>query len=133
MRYAISYVSTAKSNLTEDDIKNLLEIVTEKNNSQDITGLLLASDSNFFQLIEGEEKKVKELYSHIEKDQRHTNIIKIVDKPVVRPAYDGYIGEVVTPETKFDASKLKNYLNHIEVLDPTAKKAVTGVIEAIIF
>lgn len=58
MRYAYSYVSTAKSSLTENDLKHLLETAIKKNNSQNITVVLLCSDSNFFQLIEGEEKKV---------------------------------------------------------------------------
>lgn len=132
MRYAISYVSTASSGLTENDIKDLLETTTGKNNSQNITGVLFCSDSNFFQLLEGEEKKIKELYSQIEKDPRHSNIIKIIEKPVSRPPYDGYICEVVSDETKYHLTQLEAYLHPIKVLDPTAEKAVKRVIEAII-
>ncbi len=131
MRHAISYVSTANPNLNEEDIENLFKQVNEFNSHHDITGVLLYAETNFFQLIEGEEDVVKSLYSQIEKDSRHNNIIKFVDKPVDNPAFDGYISRFVTDTTKINSKNLKDYLHHIEVLDPKAQKAVTRVIETI--
>ncbi|MGM0932949.1 MAG: BLUF domain-containing protein [Bacteroidota bacterium] len=131
MRYAISYVSTANPNLNEEDIANLFEQVNEFNNSHDITGVLLYAETNFFQLIEGEEKVIKSLYSRIEKDSRHNNIIKFVDKPVDKPAFDGYISKFVTDNSKLNSSNLDTYLRHVEVLGPSARKSVERVIESI--
>lgn len=132
MRYAISYVSSADPDLPEKDVKYLLKKATEYNNSQNITGLLLYSESNFFQLLEGEKDKIVKLYSQIEKDPRHTNIIKFIEKPVSRPAYDGYICGFLKEDTRYDDSILENYLHHIEVLDPKSREAVKRVMEAII-
>ncbi|WP_093411154.1 BLUF domain-containing protein [Salegentibacter flavus] len=106
-----------------------MQASNEFNNSHDITGVLLYSETNFFQLIEGEEKEIKDLYSRIEKDPRHRNIIKFVDKPVIRPAFDGFISKIITDAT--NDSDLKKYLRHTEVLEPKARKAVNKVIESI--
>ena len=132
MRYAICYVSTVAPNLSKEDFNELLESSTKYNNEHDITGVLLSSETNFFQLIEGEEEKVKKLFSKIEKDTRHKNLIKIIDKRVDRPAYDGFIHSIVTGNTKYNDSNLKRYLHQIEVLDPRAEIAVKKVIEAFI-
>lgn len=132
MRYVISYVSTANPDLPKEEVKHLLKKTKEYNNNQDITGILLYSESNFFQLIEGEKEKIIDLFSNIEKDPRHNNIIKFIEKPVYRPAYDGYFCELVKESTKYDQAELERYLNYIEVLDPQAQKAVKRVIETII-
>lgn len=94
---------------------------------------LSASESNFFQLHEGEERAVKELNSNIKEDPRHKNVIKFLEKPITRPAYDGYICQLVTDSQKYDQATLKNYLHHIEVLDPESQKAVKRVIEVVAF
>lgn len=132
MRYAISYVSTVAPNLSKEDFNKLLEGSTQYNNEHGITGVLLSSETNFFQLKEGEEEKVKELFSKIEKDARHKNIIKIIDKRVEKPAYDGFINSIVTNNTKYNDSNLISYLHQIEVLDSGAEKAVKKVIEVFI-
>lgn len=131
MRYAISYVSTANPDLNEEDIASLFKQVNEFNKHHDITGVLLYAETNFFQLIEGEEMVIKNLYSRIEKDSRHNNIIKFVDKPVDKPAFDGYISRFVTETSKLDSSNLDTYLRHVEVLGPTARKAVERVLQSI--
>ena len=51
MRYAISYVSTIEQNISHVQLKTLLQESTDHNNSEDITGLLLCSEGNFFELI----------------------------------------------------------------------------------
>ncbi len=132
MRYAISYVSTANTHLSSLDIKTLLDKVELDNNCKDITGILLSSETNFFQLLEGEEEIIKDLYSHILLDNRHSNLIKFIDQRVTLSAYDGYISRVVTDQNRYDHKSLKYYLHFIDVLDPESRKAVKRVIEAIL-
>jgi len=73
MRYAISYVSSVNPNLTENDIQEVLHYTRNWNNDHGITGILLFSDGNFFQVLEGETDILKSLLSRIVKDKRHTN------------------------------------------------------------
>ncbi len=131
MRHVISYVSSANPNLSEEDVIDLFEHVNDFNNSHDITGVLLYAETNFFQLIEGEEEEIKSLYSRIENDSRHSNIIKFVDKSIKGPAFDGYISRFVTDTSKLDSSNLETYIRHVEVLEPSSQKSVEKVLEAI--
>ena len=132
MRHAISYVSTASSKLNENNIEEILNRSEDKNNKKDITGLLLFSEGNFFQIIEGEEKMVKNLFQKIKEDQRHYNIIKLFEKPIQKESFDGYKCDFIAENAKYDISRLKNYQHYIQVLDRQTKTAVTGILEAFI-
>lgn len=90
MRHSISYISTAQSNLSAEHLENLLEDIALKNNALDISGILLCSEGNFFQLMEGEKEKVQDLFSRIKEDSRHNNLIKFIDKPTLQSANEGY-------------------------------------------
>ncbi|MCM8569030.1 BLUF domain-containing protein [Gramella jeungdoensis] len=133
MRYAISYVSTAKKEMSEKEVGEILTSSEEYNNEKNITGLLLFSDGNFFQVIEGEEEKVKDLFETIKHDERHTNVIKLFEKPIYKPAFDGYISDYVTENTKYNPAKLKDYHLHLEVLDSKTRHAVNNVLRAFIY
>lgn len=58
MRYAISYVSSAIEGLPDREIDRVLYQTKTFNNENDITGLLVYSEGNFFELIEGEAQMV---------------------------------------------------------------------------
>ena len=128
MRHAIAYLSNAKPDLSEEEIANILKKAREYNNAHGITGLLLYRDGNFFELIEGEKTKIKELYATIKEDSRHQNIIHFLERAADQEPYDGFYSDHVTNEAKYDSEKLKNYIDHIEVMDPKAKNALEKVI-----
>ena len=57
---------------------NTIGIVSSKNNQQDsITGLLVYFEKLFFQIIEGEDEKVDQLFIKIGKDPRHTDVLRL--------------------------------------------------------
>lgn len=86
MWHMISYVSTA-SELSDFQIKELMHTTKLKNEALGITGILMQSDQNFFQIIEGEKNIINELYEKIEKDIRHFNLIKIFDNQIKKPSF----------------------------------------------
>ncbi len=124
MRYAISYISSAREDLQVREVMDILDQTNKFNKKQEITGLLLCNDKNFFQLIEGEEKTVRDLYARITRDPRHHNIIQFLDKPVSKPSFDGYLTDFIAGNNKFDSEKLEMYLHYIEVLNPKSEKAM---------
>lgn len=132
MRYAIAYVSSADPVLSPEDVSDIFKKTMIYNKARNINGLLLYSESNFFQLIEGEEKIVKELYSKIERDPNHKNIIKFLEKPIPKPSDGGYICENITESTECKESQRTKFLSFIEILDSSSKNAVKQVIEAVI-
>lgn len=77
--YYLVYLSSASLLYTEDDLRNILT-VSRKNNAQaDITGMLLYHDGSIIQVLEGEKRKVVNLYNRIQLDTRHSGVIKLID------------------------------------------------------
>lgn len=54
--YTICYVSKASENTTNDDIKDIFKVTEKANNATGISGILLHSFDNFFQVLEGEKE-----------------------------------------------------------------------------
>tara|TARA_B100000795_G_scaffold225955_2_gene181825 strand:- start:2333 stop:2755 length:423 start_codon:yes stop_codon:yes gene_type:complete len=72
--YELVYSSIARTNLDMADVKNILETSRAINSKNKITGCLLYHKGQFTQILEGNEKIIKETYSRIEQDNRHFNV-----------------------------------------------------------
>ncbi len=72
--YYLIYTSYIAEGIQEEILKDLLSKSLEKNKARAVTGMLLYFDEKFIQLIEGEEKEVKQLYQSIFNDARHKNV-----------------------------------------------------------
>jgi hypothetical protein len=79
----IAYVSSTQGLLTADEIEHLLVSSRARNQARGITGVLLYKGGNVLQVIEGEEPRVLTLFSAIQRDPRHTGVIKIYQKKIV--------------------------------------------------
>jgi hypothetical protein len=74
--YYIIYSSYTALRFTDEELRTLLIKAREKNQRIGVTGMMLYFDGKFIQLIEGEEKTVRQLYDTIFNDSRHDrNII----------------------------------------------------------
>lgn len=82
VRHAIVYISNASADMNLRDIEQLLKISEERNQNLNIKGILLYSDGNFFQVLEGEKKVVLELWQKIQNDSRHYGIMQVVGKDI---------------------------------------------------
>lgn len=133
MRHAICYVSTAANDLSAREIKNLFEQTSTKNNSLDISGFLICSERNFFQLLEGEKAIVTDLFSIISNDPRHHNLIRIVDKPMESHLFnDKYFSDFITENTQFPSYQIERYFRYMQGLDLKSQNAVKRILEAMI-
>ncbi|WP_130733688.1 BLUF domain-containing protein [Flavobacterium sp. J27] len=88
--YRIIYLSSATTKFTKEDINQLLEKSRDNNQKNEITGLLLYSDGNILQIIEGKQKALKKLYSKIIMDPRHKHIIKVFEGKVTNRIYPNW-------------------------------------------
>jgi hypothetical protein len=80
--YYVTYVSSAASLMHTEELKSLLEQSQKNNHRLGITGVLLYKEGNFMQLLEGEERTVRDLFEVIKKDVRHRNVIKLLDASI---------------------------------------------------
>ena len=78
--HTIVYASSAVSPFSTEDLEDLLQIARANNTRLGITGLLLYAEGNFLQILEGDEKSVEDLFDHIEHDQRHRGIIRLITR-----------------------------------------------------
>ena len=81
------YVSVATEHFKDDDLITLLELARTKNAATDVTGMLLYSERNFFQVLEGDAQVVDSLYKKISADERHSKVAKIIQEPISERAF----------------------------------------------
>ena len=132
MKYAICYVSTAEKDLSPEEINHLLDQSKEKNNQKDIAGILLYSEGNFFQVLEGEKSEVLKIFELIQEDERHYNIIKIFGKEIPEKKYDGYEVDFISEHRRYSQERLQHYLYHIQGLDEASQKVVQEMLSLFI-
>ncbi|HKL35931.1 MAG TPA: BLUF domain-containing protein [Salegentibacter sp.] len=129
MRYAISYVSTVNPALSESEIQAALDFSKDWNNNNNITGILLYSQGNFFQVLEGQEQLLKELFERIKLDERHHNIITIFQKPIPDVQFDGYEADFISLDDHFQQKNIESYTKQVSLLNPSIQSSVKYILK----
>jgi hypothetical protein len=112
----IVYVSTAVKLMHENQLLDILHNSRLHNAALNISGVLLYSDGTFIQVLEGKDTVIDALYARIQADQRHKNIITIIDEPIIEKSFGQWLmGFAVTDSKKTE--KLLGYLRSINELD----------------
>ncbi|WP_051336382.1 BLUF domain-containing protein [Aquimarina latercula] len=127
MLYTISYVSTS-AELSDFQINELLHITKLKNEDLGITGILMYSDQNFFQIIEGQKKVIKSLYQKIEKDIRHFNLIRILDRSINIPSFTSFQSTYTIVNREKDYSDLQQFLEIEKNYNPKNFKNISYLV-----
>jgi len=73
----ITYISKITNPLSFQEIENI-GIMSSRNNKQiNVTGMLVFFEKIFYQIIEGDDKKIDQLFAKIAKDPRHHDIVRL--------------------------------------------------------
>ncbi|HEX8427944.1 BLUF domain-containing protein [Hymenobacter sp.] len=96
----IVYVSTAITPISDSYLQELLIRWRASNHRNDITGLLLYSDGQFMQVIEGEAAPLRLLFENIKKDRLHRGLTKLADGPIPQRNFSSWLMgfHVLSPE-----------------------------------
>ncbi|UOR06931.1 BLUF domain-containing protein [Hymenobacter aerilatus] len=78
----LMYQSRATAPMGDAELTQLLTQSRAFNAAHNLTGILLYSQGNIIQLLEGPETGVRTVFTRIVRDARHTGIIKLADGPV---------------------------------------------------
>lgn len=81
------YTSTAVPGLESADLKTILQLARRNNAQRAVTGMLLYTAGSFFQVLEGGEATLEELFAIIATDPRHRNATKIIHEPIAQRAF----------------------------------------------
>lgn len=95
---SICYVSAAVQRLSQAEIDALLQQSRTRNQSLDVTGLLLYCDGSFMQYFEGPAPGVEQIWSSIRRDRRHTSVTTLFEEPITERLFqDWSMGFEATP------------------------------------
>ena len=88
--YRIIYKSRSSTSLDWDLIRNILRKSEERNAKDNITGVLLATQKHFLQVLEGDRQSVNDTFIRIARDDRHDAVELIGFGPIESRMYPGW-------------------------------------------
>ena len=89
MEHCIVYFSTWREPFHEPDLVATLEKSRQYNAVDGITSVTLYVRGNIIQVLEGQQEAVEALYARIEKDPQHTNVSKVLSRPIQKRLFAG--------------------------------------------
>ena len=110
----LTYASTTNQEWSPEELLGLLKQSRTNNGAKNITGILLYSNGTFFQVLEGDEATVENLYTTIEKDPRHKNCTLIEKLNITERAFPYWsMGfEKIKPKELRKMEGLNNFFEH---------------------
>lgn len=90
--HVISYVSQCRIPVIDrqNEIVNIVKSSTSKNKKWSVTGVLFLENDHFFQTIEGRQSDVEHVYKTIKRDNRHSDIVELVNQPIDARTFDNW-------------------------------------------
>lgn len=84
---AIVYVSSATELMSLPELEVLLTKARTLNVENSVTGVLLYSDGNFMQYLEGSEEALRITYARILASKQHHGVIQILNEPIAERSF----------------------------------------------
>ncbi len=88
--YQLIYSSAAAREMRSEELEGILAAARRNNSALGITGMLLYHEGSFLQVLEGKRELVEELFSRIEKDDRHTAAMVLLRSELPERAFEGW-------------------------------------------
>jgi len=88
--YRLVYVSTARKDLSDQDVGAILDVSQSNNHERLITGFLSHNNGHFMQALEGEQGEVMEIYERILRDDRHYGVVQIIGENITHRAFPNW-------------------------------------------
>jgi Sensors of blue-light using FAD len=87
---SITYLSSATSLFGETQLLDLVDQCQRNNTKLGITGILVYSDGNFMQVIEGPDLATETLYERIKLDARHRGVTTVHKQRIEVREFEGW-------------------------------------------
>lgn len=100
MPYQLVYSSAPTKKMMKSHLYMILRQSRINNKLNNVTGLLIFVDDLFFQVLEGEEITVKNIFERIKKDKRHQNINILFEGNVKERAFPKWEMAYASPSSK---------------------------------
>jgi Sensors of blue-light using FAD len=91
------YRSRMASHLNLPEVYAIMKEARQRNEALSITGVLLFNTQYFLQLIEGPRHSIDALYPLIEKDRRHQDVERLVQRTITERSWANWSMALVMP------------------------------------
>jgi hypothetical protein len=85
--HQLAYISTGRSEITPDVLREILNASRTNNERVGVTGLLVSGGNRFLQVLEGPIKAVNDTYNRIEQDKRHFATVVLTSRSISARAF----------------------------------------------
>jgi hypothetical protein len=119
------YASAATLLFTRKDLVNLLKVARERNAASGINDMLLYHNKSFLQVLEGPKERVGALFTKIEKDPRHKNVLVLLRREIQEKEFENWsMGFVDTSKMAAQFEGFVDYVTQLEsmTLDKTGAR-----------
>lgn len=103
--FQMLYLSETTRRWSEADLAALGEQARVRNAQNGLTGLLLHGNGHFVQLLEGRRQPLLLTYDRICHDDRHSDLVLLVDGPVRQRAFPGWAMGVLNVDSAGDIDR----------------------------
>lgn len=123
--FRLCYISSSRVAVEASLIDDIMAVSRPNNRAAGLTGLLVAGQRRFLQLLEGEERAVRDMFQRIKRDPRHFACVILDERPVAtRQFADWDMGLVRSNCADDDHSALAELIAGID--DPNIRAQFDG-------
>jgi hypothetical protein len=98
---ALVYVSTARHLLLPHELGHLLQAARIRNRAEQVTGMLLYSDGNFMQYLEGPPQGLSTVYGVIRNHRLHHGLIELFSEPAPQREFSDWAMAFRSPDPQW--------------------------------
>lgn len=106
------YISRRKPQCTDEEIDKIRTACQRNNQESGITGVLLYSDNEFVQYLEGDYDNIQSLYEKIKQDDRHEKVIFITSDILEERSFPSW--QMGFKKVSFDSIEFKTKMTKEE-------------------
>ncbi|AUP78464.1 BLUF domain-containing protein [Flavivirga eckloniae] len=129
MLKTICYISDSCQDESLTALKALYAQAKKNNSKYNITGVLIYSNENFLQVLEGDSDSVDATFKRISLDRRHKNIFKVINIDIQQRIFEDYnFGFTIVNDSK-ELDKLYEYLEWLRKAENTLANKVVNMVE----
>lgn len=111
MQHTLCYISKQKEILSSSNLEDLFQFVVKTNTTLNISDVLLHNNNFFLQVLEGDKDSIQDLFAKIRRDQRHHELLLILNQKVENRIFNNYEATFSVLKSKEDIERLNNYLS----------------------
>lgn len=126
MLFQCIYISKATEHFSEEELQKIMRSAYKNNESSEITGVLLYDKGFFMQVLEGDEKKVRETLARITADIRHTELRILMEQSIAEREFPKWSLALLKQHSKKLTSQYAKGIEEVNIAlwDTPAKRFI---------